>query len=39
VQWLLDEMVRAATTSRLMTKSVAIAAIDGAGFEARHISA
>lgn len=39
VQWLLDETVRAATTSRIMKKSVAMAAIDGTGFETRHISA
>lgn len=39
VQWLLDETVHAATTSRIMKKSVALAAIDGTGFETRHISA
>jgi hypothetical protein len=39
VQSLLDETVRAATTSRVMKKSVALAAVDGTGFETRHISA
>lgn len=39
VQLLLDETVRAATTVRVMKKRVALAAIDGTGFETRHISA
>jgi hypothetical protein len=39
VQWLLDGTVRAATTSRFMKKSVALAAIDGTGLETRHIGA
>lgn len=39
VQRLLDETVRAATQSRVMKKNVALAAIDGTGFETRHISA
>lgn len=39
VQRLLDETVRAATQSRVMRKNVALAAIDGTGFETRHISA
>jgi hypothetical protein len=38
-QLLLDETVRAATQSRVMRKHVALAAIDGTGFETRHISA
>jgi hypothetical protein len=38
-QLLLDETVRAATASRIMKKRVALAAIDGTGFETRHISA
>jgi hypothetical protein len=39
VQLLLDETVRAATEQRVMRKHVALAAIDGTGFETRHISA
>jgi hypothetical protein len=39
VQLLLDETVRAATEHRVMKKKVALAAIDGTGFESRHISA
>lgn len=39
VQRLLDETVRAATEQRVMKKRVALAAIDGTGFESRHISA
>lgn len=39
VQLLLDETVRAATKSRVMKKNVALAAMDGTGFESRHISA
>lgn len=39
VQLLLDETVQAATTVRIMKKRVALAAIDGTGFETRHISA
>jgi hypothetical protein len=39
VQLLLDETVRAATEQRVMRKRVALAAIDGTGFETRHISA
>jgi hypothetical protein len=39
VQRLLDETVRAATTVQLMKRRVALAAIDGTGFETRHISA
>jgi hypothetical protein len=39
VQLLLDETVRAATEQRVMKKRVALAAIDGTGFETRHISA
>jgi hypothetical protein len=39
VQFLLDESVRAATEQRVMRKRVALAAIDGTGFETRHISA
>jgi hypothetical protein len=39
VQLLLDETVRAATQSRIMNKRVTLAAIDGTGFESRHISA
>jgi hypothetical protein len=39
VQLLLDETVRAATDERIMRKHVALAAIDGTGFETRHISA
>jgi hypothetical protein len=39
VQLLLDETVRAATQHRIMRKRVALAAIDGTGFESRHISA
>jgi hypothetical protein len=39
VQLLLDETVRAATQQRVMKKRVALAAIDGTGFESRHISA
>lgn len=38
-QLLLDETVRAATQSRVMRRNVALAAIDGTGFETRHISA
>jgi hypothetical protein len=38
VQLLLDESVRAANQSRIMRRSVAVAAIDGTGFETRHIS-
>jgi hypothetical protein len=39
VQPLLDETVRAATQQHVMKKRVALAAIDGTGFETRHISA
>lgn len=39
VQWLLDETVRAASAVKIMRKRVALAAIDGTGFETRHISA
>ena len=39
VQRLLDETVRTATEQRVMKKRVALAAIDGTGFETRHISA
>lgn len=39
VQLLLDETVRAATEQRVMKKRVTLAAIDGTGFETRHISA
>lgn len=39
VQLLLDETVRAATQQRVIKKRVALAAIDGTGFESRHISA
>lgn len=39
VQRLLDETVRAATEERILSKRVALAAIDGTGFETRHISA
>jgi hypothetical protein len=39
VQFLLDETVRTATEHQVMKKRVAIAAIDGTGFETRHISA
>lgn len=39
VQRLLDETVRAATEQRVMKKRVALAAMDGTGFETRHISA
>jgi hypothetical protein len=35
---LLDETVRAATRHRVMKQRVALAAIDGTGFESRHIS-
>ncbi len=39
VQLLLDETVQAATMLHIMKKRVALAAIDGTGFETRHISA
>lgn len=39
VQLLLDETVRAATQQRVMKRRVPLAAIDGTGFETRHISA
>lgn len=39
VQLLLDETVRTATQQHVMKKRVALAAIDGTGFETRHISA
>jgi hypothetical protein len=39
VQLLLDETVRVATQQRVMKRRVALAAIDGTGFETRHISA
>lgn len=38
-QRLLDETIQAATDHRVMRKNVALAAIDGTGFESRHISA
>jgi len=38
-QRLLDETVKVATQHRVMKKKVALAAIDGTGFETRHISA
>lgn len=38
-QRLLDESVQQATHHRVMKKKVALAAIDGTGFETRHISA
>lgn len=38
-QRLLDETVEAARRSRLLKKKVALAALDGTGFETRHISA
>jgi hypothetical protein len=38
VQLLLDETVRAAHQTRMIKKRVALAAIDGTGFETRHIS-
>jgi hypothetical protein len=38
-QRLLDETVRAAQGVRLLKKRVALAALDGTGFESRHISA
>jgi hypothetical protein len=37
-QLLLDETIQAATTHQVMKKKVALAAIDGTGFETRHIS-
>ena len=39
VQLLLDETVHAATQQRVMKRREALAAIDGTGFETRHISA
>lgn len=39
VQLLLDETIDAAMQHRVMKKRVAMAAIDGTGFETRHISA
>ncbi len=38
VQLLLSETVEAATTHRVMRKKVTLAAIDGTGFESRHVS-
>lgn len=38
-QLLLDETVKAATQHRVMKRRVPLAAIDGTGFETRHISA
>lgn len=37
-QRLLDETIQAATKQRVMKRKVALAAIDGTGFESRHIS-
>jgi transposase len=39
VQRLLDETIQAATEYRVMRRNVTLAAIDGTGFESRHISA
>ena len=39
IQLLLDETIQVATQHRIMKKKVALAAIDGTGFETRHISA
>lgn len=39
VQRLLDESIQVATQQRIMQKTVTLAAIDGTGFESRHISA
>ncbi len=39
VQRLLDETIQAATQHRVMRRNVTLAAIDGTGFESRHISA
>lgn len=38
IQLLLDETIEAARAHRVMRKRVALAAIDGTGFESRHIS-
>ena len=38
-QWLLDESVKVATQHRVMKRRVPLAAMDGTGFETRHISA
>jgi hypothetical protein len=38
VQLLLDETIEAASAHSVMRKRVALAAVDGTGFESRHIS-